>query len=140
MEDFAVTLDTVIGQAFEEWVPSRASTRGSPPEGAAPTRPARGTEAGAGGVQQAAVAAEQWGDFDLPSQSGKERAVEGQENQAARGNAPRDPPRPARLTSFMSKIDAASQQDVQEWRLRAQQLANELQRLRMQQEEYQRLQ
>ena len=84
------------------------------------------------------MAAEHWGDFDLAG--GSPQAAEGKENRGARSNAPRDPPRQARLTSFMSKIDAASQQDVHEWRLRAQQLATELQRLRVQQEECQRLQ
>jgi hypothetical protein len=39
----------------------------------------------------------------------------------------------------MSKIDAASEQEVAEWRRRAQQLASELQRVREQQAEYQRL-
>ncbi|EFN54446.1 hypothetical protein CHLNCDRAFT_135865 [Chlorella variabilis] len=39
----------------------------------------------------------------------------------------------------MSKLDAASEEEVAEWRRRAQQLASELQRVRAQQEEYQRL-
>eukprot|EP00887_Chlorella_sp_A99_P006165 scaffold3.g6165.t1 len=129
MEGFALTLDSVIGQAFEEWT-------ASPKLGAAPAvrAPLRATQAvAAPATRQSAAAA--WDDAfekgSTPSSSGQTEAQEGGRGQR-RGQQ-------TRVTSFMTKINAASEGEVQEWRRRAQQLAQELQKLKEQQEEYQRI-
>ncbi|PRW59883.1 hypothetical protein C2E21_1370 [Chlorella sorokiniana] len=166
MEGFALTLDSVIGQAFEEWntLPSGSSSS-SRPQGtgrAAPLPQRHASTAGGissssgsalaprqqqGAAPQAAAAPAGWQDF----------SIDGKENDSGAAPAPAPAPssraagakagsgastaggRQAHMTSFMSKLDAASEQEVQEWRKRAQQLASELQRVRAQQEEYQRL-
>jgi hypothetical protein len=175
MEGFAITLDTVIGHAFEDW-----GTAGAPSSSRA-TRPVRrppGTAPVGGiGASSSAPAAERqavpqpamhavasasgqddWQDFSAPggdSSSRTRQAAGGKENAggqvAAAAGAGAAKPRPPsagtrqqqqqqpHITSFMSKLDAASEQKVVEWRKRAQQLASELQRVRAQQEEYQRL-
>lgn len=177
MEGFAITLDTVIGHAFEDW-----GTAGAPSSSRA-TRPVRrppgmAPAGGSGASSSAPAAAErqavpqlavaavasaggqgEWQDFSAPggdsgsrarqTAGGKENAG-GQAAAAAGAGAGAAKPRPPsagtrqqqqqpHITSFMSKLDAASEHEVAEWRKRAQQLASELQRVRAQQEEYQRL-
>mgnify|MGYP001810303203 CR=1 FL=1 len=153
MEGFAITLDTVIGQAFEDWGSSGAGNpsssgkpaplRRAPPPGRsaaadswldapqhAPSQPARvGKENG--GDNTAGVGAGAAGAATKPRQQ--------QGGGAAAAGSATTSGRQAHMTSFMSKLDAVSEQEVAEWRKRAQQLASELQRVRAQQEEYQRL-
>ena len=155
VEGFALKLDTVIGQAFEEWAPpsgsrtdhaaaaAAAAARREAPSEASPLHSTASPQQLApqqpGSAEAATVG---WGDFsvDSASPSGKENvspqpAPAGKERARAQATA-----RQAHITSFMSKLDVASEQEVQEWRRRAQQLAQELQRMRAQQEEYRRLQ
>lgn len=155
MEGFAITLDTVIGQAFEEWAtplqPGRAAKPRRPaaaPFAAGQARPAGSTAAAdpapAGppappGIPAAARGLSSSGQGpSLGAAGGKENlGVAGQARGRQQGAAPsRQQPH---ITSFMGKLDAASEQEVAEWRRRARQLASELQRVRAQQEEYQRL-
>ncbi len=159
MEGFALTLDSVIGQAFEEWntLPSSGSSRPSAagklvprPQRHAPT--AGGTSSSSAlapkqqaAAPQAATVPAGWQDFSIDGKendSGAAAAAPSSSRAAgakAGSGAPVTATRQAHMTSFMSKLDAASEQEVQEWRKRAQQLASELQRVRAQQEEYQRL-
>ena len=158
MEGFAITLDTVIGQAFEDWgstvQPGRA---GKPLRRLAPQTSS--ASIGTADVQRSAAEPRPsipatarckhagWQDFDdegvenssaasqrsaapLARAASKQQATVGGQGVAAAGRQPR-------ITSFMSKLDAASEHEVAEWRRRAQQLAGELQRMRKQQEEYQ---
>ena len=140
MEGFALTLDNVIGQAFEDW---------GPPSGGK-CKPARRPTASSGSPlqarpQRAARPAppsqpESWQDFSAPGKENAGVAVQ----PAAATKAPAaagasSSGRQPHITSFMSKLDAASEQEVAEWRKRAAQLAGELQRMQAQQEEYQRL-
>lgn len=143
MEGFALTLDHVIGQAFEDWNTGAGpgSAGGSARKAAASRRAAAAAGASALAPSQpraelraaAAHPADDW------AAGGKENAGAGDGGaQRARQGAPRGGATAA-ASSLMSKLDAASEQEVAEWRKRAQQLAGELQRMRAQQEEYQRL-
>ncbi|KAL4458185.1 hypothetical protein ABPG75_013050 [Micractinium tetrahymenae] len=148
MEGFAITLDTVIGQAFEDW--------GTQPQ-MGPKQALAGRPMPAAG-RSSAVAAAGKENAGAQAPAGKDpaalRAAAGaaatatkprqqQEQQGASGGAGNvsasTSARQAHITSFMSKLDAVSEQEAAEWRKRAQQLASELQRMRAQQEEYQRL-
>lgn len=135
MEGFANTLDSVIGQAFEDWGtkaaelvernPIHARQPAAAGHAAGPLRPiqpAAGSQAGAGGTWERG--AECSADQQAKENAAKRRGVAGRQMQ---------------VTSFMSKINAASELEVQEWRRRAQQLAQELQLIKEQQEEYQRI-
>lgn len=147
MEGFAITLDTVIGQAFEDW-------GGSQPlpgqKQVAPRRPAaaasRSSTTAAAGKEnagaQAPVSKEPESARGAAGTAGAAcKLPQQQEQQAstARTGSGSTGGRQAHITSFMSKLDAVSEQEAAEWRKRAQQLASELQRMRAQQEEYQRL-
>lgn len=160
MEGFAITLDTVIGQAFEDWGTTLQPSRPGKPARRLPGAPSSSGAAAAG--QRAVVAdtsasgagtlrAEQGARRGLDAAGDKENAA-GVARVAGKQQAPRAAGRHAavgqggvpssrqpHITSFMSKLDAASEEEVAEWRRRAQQLASELQRVRAQQEEYQRL-
>ncbi|KAI3435638.1 hypothetical protein D9Q98_001696 [Chlorella vulgaris] len=139
MEGFAITLDTVIGQAFEDWGSNLQPARSG--KGAAQVPGASAPRSGAVRAQPAPKRGADAAAHVGAASSGKEnaggavRAVSKQGEPAAAQPASRQP----HITNFMSKIDAASEQEVAEWRRRAQQLASELQRVREQQAEYQRL-
>ena len=172
MEGFAITLDTVIGHAFEDW-----GTAAGPPGSSRPARlvrrpPGTAPPAGSGAssstpaaerqaVPQRATAAaasaagqDEWQEFSAPGGASGSRARQtagGKENAVVLAAVPAGAgaakPRPSsagarqqqpHITSFMSKLDPASEQEVAEWRKRAQQLASELQRVWAQQQ-YQRL-
>lgn len=163
MEGFALTLDSVIGQAFEEWgtLPSTGSSsrprgtgRAAPlPQQQAPLVGGTSSSSSSGSVlapkqqgaaAQAAAAPAGWQDFSIDGKENVSGAAAAAASSRAAGakagsSAAGASARQAHMTSFMSKLDAASEQEVQEWRKRAQQLASELQRVRAQQEEYQRL-
>lgn len=165
MEGFALTLDSVIGQAFEEWntLPNGSSGSSKPKGTSRAAPPPQRQAAAAGGVSsssgsalaprqqgaapQAAAVPAGWQDFSIDGKENDSGVAAAQApaplsraaGTKAGGGAPGAGPRQAHMTSFMSKLDAASEQEVQEWRKRAQQLASELQRVRAQQEEYQRL-
>jgi hypothetical protein len=159
MEGFAITLDTVIGQAFEDWgtpsqpgraakprrpaaatftaAPAPPATSAAAPAPAHPPAPLQptvpGSSAAAGGLASSGQ-----GDWDsLGAFGGKENLRAAAQTSGRQQSAA--PSRQPHITSFMSKLDAASEQEVAEWRRRARQLASELQRVRAQQEEYQRL-
>lgn len=152
MEGFAITLDHVIGQAFEEWNADAppGTAGGSARKAAASRRAAAGGGGSSGGSAltpsqpraalraAAAQPAADWADKEN-AVGGGGGAGGGDGAQRVRQGAPRAGTQTAAAASLMSKLDAASEQEVAEWRKRAQQLAGELQRMRAQQEEYQRL-
>ena len=164
MEGFALTLDSVIGQAFEDWGAGSGQASGSK---SAALSSKRFTSAGDApgsplqrGARSAAVLAAgeplrpsaahnaaatagslDWQDFEAGGGEGKENTSSSSSRRGGgRQKQSQQPPHvTSTSTSFMSKLDAASEQDVAEWRKRAQQLASELQRVRAQQEEHERL-
>lgn len=147
MEGFAITLDTVIGQAFEDWggaqpQPGHKQMSGCQP---APTASSSGIMAAAG-KENAGIQSHACKESAVPQGAASAAEATTQPPQqhgaavcAGIGRAASASGRQARITSFMSKLDAVTEQEAAEWRKRAQQLASELQRMRAQQEEYQRL-
>lgn len=115
MEGFALSLDNVIGQAFEEWGTPKAAARPQPRPAQRPlasvdenTDPrAAPPAAAAAAAPKAHPAAEAWGDFPIPQQHGG-----GLDSAAATAiSVPAKCPdagKPAPKTAFMSKLDAAS--------------------------------
>lgn len=144
MEGFAITLDSVIGQAFEDWGGSQPPPghKQVPPRRPAATASHSRTVAG-GGKENAGVQAPACKDPALlqsaASRAGPKQQQREQQGATAGRGSGSSSGRQAHITSFMSKLDAVSEQEAAEWRRRAQQLASELQRMRTQQEEYQRL-
>lgn len=144
-----MTLDSVIGQAFEEWSVGRSPAAvpcASPsPLGAVQPPPAAEASQRQLLQQQVSATADAWQDsFETGAPAVKENVRPqrpgggGQHSKAAALDRP-GTGRQTQVTSFMSKINAASEGEVQEWRRRAQQLAAELQRIKEQQQEYARI-
>jgi hypothetical protein len=141
MEGLAVTLDSVIGQAFDDWgTPIKA--------GSAPRRRTPGSRAApAGGERQArrpspqkaapetCTPADAWGDFDIANKEhGSARSAAARpQRRASRGPLA---PTPTNLAVDVGKEE--EEEDTQQWRRRAQVLQRELQKLKAQHEEYAR--
>lgn len=145
VEGFAVSLDNVIGQAFEEWgtgTPQRASSKAGKrsPEKRQPAPLERTpTRATPSSVTSPKTPQDAWGDFDIAA-----------EDRVSEIDVPltfkcaRVPERASTGSTTTQAVapgtrrKAATAEEVQQWRRRAQVLQRELQKLRAQKEEYEK--
>lgn len=146
VEGFAVTLDNVIGQAFEDWgTPKNANRNVNRPISNRAKAPVRSTHSNQTTGSQVvpppkAVVGEDWGDFDVDNES----------EFADENSAPQAPSELNVLSTKMTGTSSqaangqcnrikAGQDEVLQWRRRAQALQKELQRLRAHQDQYKKL-
>lgn len=163
VEGFAVTLDTVIGQAFDEWGatprPSKTPVGKNKPVGTSAarstTKPSLASAGGSGPATPQAPQEDAWGDFevdDSKEDSGFEdvglpkltrTATKEVSSKPRQGSQPPIVPTlnlpgisPAPVPS-VAQGDSAK--EILQWRRRAQILQKELRKLRAQKEEYQKV-
>ena len=131
-EGFAVTLDTVIGQAFEDWgTPNRAKARQTT-KSYDTTIVVADTMLGGGG----------WGDFDLDDSVEEDDIWYGDENTSLHNvtTAHNTVPRQAKLTPPQkSEKTSTPKNSIANWREKALELQEELRRLKVQQQEFQKI-
>lgn len=147
MEGFALSLDNVIGQAFDEWgsvpaggrpagpAPGRASISRQTLDGArkAPLLVGRSSAAAAGRVDGLDAAAAP------PEKENRPQAAPGAPANIAADGRPSDRMRQKLMSPLRSKLGDASEADKQQWLNRVQSLQQELETLRKQHGEYQRV-
>jgi hypothetical protein len=148
VEGFAVTLDSVIGQAFEDWgTPKNATGNANRSIRSRDMPSSRSTHRktvaiGANHLvgSQNNAAKEEWGDFDVDNES----------DFADENTSPQAPNEPnvlftkttgvsTQATNGQRNKDKAGRDEVMQWRRRAQILHKELQRLRGHQEQNKKL-
>jgi hypothetical protein len=162
VEGFAVTLDTVIGQAFEDWGTPKAPGREGKkkvlkPVGMLPSPTQLSPSSSEAPAQPAARGrnSHQWGDFDVEEEHNGELGGLLTPGSAARslaamsiapasaggGRAATATPGAPAASPYTTTIPAKGQtaQEIQLWRRRAQILQKELQKLRAQRDEYQQV-
>jgi hypothetical protein len=162
VEGFAVTLDTVIGQAFEDWGTPKAPGREGKkkvvkPVGLLPS-PAQLTSSGRSGADgdgeglpRGRSSSHQWVDFDVEEEQGLGSLLTpgsitkslgatsiAPVSAGGAGGGCSTPGAPA-ASPYTTNISAKGQtvKEIQLWRRRAQILQKELQKLRAQRDEYQ---